>query len=93
MQTIYKLNADELNTEFLESVKALFPHKIIEVEIHDVDDERRMLPVKNIQSRKFVPFPSGLKITRDDMNERRPNYMTMAVEEIIIPPREERYER
>ena len=93
MQTVYKLNADELNTEFLESVKALFPHKIIEVAIHDVEDESRTLPVNNIQSRKFVPFPSGLKITRDAMNERGPNYMTMAVEEIIIPPREERYER
>lgn len=93
MQTIYKLNADELNTEFLESVKALFPHKIIEVAIHDVEDESQTLPIKNIQRRKFVPFPSGLKMTRDDMNERRPNYMTMTVEEIIIPAREERYER
>ena len=93
MQTVYKLNADELNTEFIESVKALFPHKIIEVAIHDVEDESRTLPVKNIQSRKFVPFPRGLKMSRDDMNERRPNYMTMAVEEIVIPPREERYER
>ena len=93
MQTVYKLNADDLNTEFLESIKSLFPHKIIEVAIHDVEDESRTLPVKNIQGRKFVPFPSGLKISRDDMNERRPNYMTMAVEEIIIPTREERYER
>jgi len=39
MQTVYKLNADDLNTEFLESIKSLFPHKIIEVAIHDVEDE------------------------------------------------------
>jgi hypothetical protein len=93
MQTVYKLNTDELNTEFLESIKALFPHKLIEVAIHDVEDESRTLPTENIQPRKFVPFPSGLKISRDGMNERRPSYMTMAVEEIIIPPREARYER
>ncbi|PZN85334.1 MAG: hypothetical protein DM484_01610 [Candidatus Methylumidiphilus alinenensis] len=93
MQTVYKLNADELNTEFLESVKALFPHKTIEVAIHAVEDESLSLPSNFIQQRKFFPFPSGLKVTRDDINERRPVYMTIAVDEIIIPPRDERYER
>ena len=38
MQTVYKLNADELNNEFLESIKTLFPHKTIEVVIHEIDD-------------------------------------------------------
>lgn len=39
MQTYFKLNADELNNDFLESIKTLFPHKTIEVAIHEVDDK------------------------------------------------------
>jgi len=58
MQTVYKLNADELNNEFLESIKALFPHKTIEVAIHEVDDENQSPPTAGLQRAKFSPFPA-----------------------------------
>ena len=91
MQTLYKLNSDELNTDFLDSIKSLFPHKTIEVAIHDVDDENP--PKADVRRAKFSPFPGGLKLTRNEMHDRRPDYITMAVDEIIMPPRGERYER
>lgn len=37
MYTIYQLNTDELSIEFLESVKALFPHKTIEIAVAEVE--------------------------------------------------------
>lgn len=92
MQTLYKLNADELNMAFLDSVKALFPHKTIEVAIHEVNDEAQ-LPATDLQKAKFAQFPSRLTLTRDDMNARRPEYQTMTVENIVMPSRDERYER
>jgi hypothetical protein len=93
MQTFYKLNADKMNNEFLESVKALFPHKTIEVAIHEVDDEKQILPTTGLQRVKFSPFPARLKLTRDKLHDRRPDYLTMAVDEIAMPSGEERYER
>jgi hypothetical protein len=42
---------------------------------------------------KFSPFPAKLTLTRDEINARRPEYLTMAVDAIDIPPRNERYER
>ena len=93
MQTFYKLNADELNNEFLESIKALFSHKTIEVAIHEVDDENQILPKAGLQRAKFSPFPVRLKLTRDELHDRRPDYLTMSVDEIVMPSRDERYER
>jgi hypothetical protein len=91
MQTLYKLNADELNNEFLESIKALFPHKTIEVAIHEIDDEN---PSEvDVQRDKFSSFPTGLKLTGDELHHGRAEYLTMAVDEIDMPPREARYER
>ena len=92
MQTVYKLNADELNTELLDSIKALFPHKTIEVVIHEVDDEYQRPAVIDLHRAKFAQFPARLKITRDEMNDRRPEYQTMTVDEIVMPSRDERYD-
>lgn len=91
MQTLYKLNSDELNTDFLESIKVLFPHKTIEIAIHEIADE----PPSIMDSRpgKFSRFPEGFKSTRDEINDRRPEYLTMPIDEIVMPSREERYER
>jgi hypothetical protein len=93
MQTVYKLNADELNNEFLESIKALFPHKTIEVAIHELDDENQSPPTAGLQRAKFSPFPARLKLTRDELHDRRPDYLTLPVDEIVMPFRDERYER
>ena len=47
MHTIYKMNADDLNADFIESLKTLFKHKQIEIRVHETDDteleERRQL--------------------------------------------------
>lgn len=93
MQTVYKLNTDELNTEFLESIKTLFPHKTIEVFVHEADDESLPAKAVRLQPAKFSRFPDRLKMTRYEMAERRPEYQTLAVDEIVMPSRDERYER
>jgi hypothetical protein len=48
MYTIYRMNADELNADLIESLKALFKHRHIEIRVHETDDtaeweERRSL--------------------------------------------------
>lgn len=42
---------------------------------------------------KFSPLPSKLKYSRDELNERRPDYLTMTVNDIEMPARDERYDR
>ena len=88
MQTYFKLNADELNNDFLESIKTLFPHKTIEVAIHEVDDKSPSITV--VQSGHFARFPNGLKISRDELHDSKPDYLSMAVDEIVMPSRDER---
>ena len=36
MYTLYKINSDELNENFIASVKAQFPHQTIEIAISEV---------------------------------------------------------
>lgn len=38
MQTIYQINADELDENFLDSVKAQFKHKEIEIVVFERDE-------------------------------------------------------
>ncbi len=37
MYTLYKLNADELDDRFLESLKAQFQHKLIEISVCEAE--------------------------------------------------------
>jgi len=37
MYTLYKLNADELDDRFLESLKAQFQHKVIEISVCEAE--------------------------------------------------------
>ncbi|MFZ1642697.1 MAG: hypothetical protein WAV07_14940 [Candidatus Contendobacter sp.] len=37
MYTLYRLNADELSVEFLESLKTLFRHKTIEIAVCEAE--------------------------------------------------------
>ena len=41
--TIYRLNADELDASFLESLKAAFPHKEIEIAVTETDETAYLL--------------------------------------------------
>lgn len=43
MQTIYQTNADELDQNLLDSIKALFKHKDIEIVISDPDETAYLL--------------------------------------------------
>ena len=43
MFTIYRLNADELDAGFLESLKAAFPHKEIEIAVAEADETEYLL--------------------------------------------------
>lgn len=43
MQTIYQVNADELDQNLLESIKALFKHKEIEIVVFERDETEYLL--------------------------------------------------
>lgn len=43
MQTVFRLNADELDEQFLASVCATFPHKEIEIAVVEVDETAHLL--------------------------------------------------
>jgi len=43
MQTIYRLNASELDSQFLESLKTLFANKEIEIIINELDETTYLL--------------------------------------------------
>ena len=43
MQTIYQINADELDQNLLDSIKALFKHKDIEIVISERDETAYLL--------------------------------------------------
>jgi antitoxin YefM len=38
MYSIYRLNANDLDTEFVESLKTLFKDKEIEIAVYDIDE-------------------------------------------------------
>jgi antitoxin YefM len=71
MQTVFRLNADELNEQFLESVRATFPHKEIEIAVAEVDEtahllrsdanrERLIRALADVEAgRNLVTLPSG----------------------------------
>jgi hypothetical protein len=44
-------------------------------------------------AQKFAQFPAKLKLSRDEINDRKPEYQTMTVPDIELPTRDERYER
>lgn len=43
MQTVYRLNADELDTQFLEALKTLFKDKEIEIIVTEIDETTYLL--------------------------------------------------
>ncbi len=43
MQTIYQINADELDENFLDSVKAQFKHKEIEIVVFERDETEYLM--------------------------------------------------
>ena len=43
MYTIYRLNADELDSKFLDSLKSMFGHKQIEIAVSEADETDYLL--------------------------------------------------
>ena len=43
MTTAFQLNADELDANFVERVKAAFPHKLIEITVTEADETASLL--------------------------------------------------
>ncbi len=65
MQSVYRLNAEELDYQFLESIKSLFKNKEIEIIVSEVDETAYLMStsanrkhllnaIKNIEARKNV---------------------------------------
>ena len=69
MQTIYQINADELDQSILDSIKALFKHKEIEIVITERDEtayllrspanrEQLLSAVKDIEENRNLVIPN-----------------------------------
>ena len=59
----------------------------------DEDFSRSTDNDKTRLAEKFSVLPEKFKLSRDEMNDRKPDYLTMTVNDIEIPPRDERYDR
>ena len=68
MQTIYQINADELDQNLLDSIKALFKHKEIEIVISERDEtayllrsptnrERLLRAVRDVENNQNIVIP------------------------------------
>ena len=51
MQTVYQLNADDLNEDFLEGLKTTFKHKEIEIVVYERDETAYLLATPANRSR------------------------------------------
>ena len=43
METIYRLNADELDNKFIDSLKSVFKNKDIEITVSEIDETEYLL--------------------------------------------------
>ncbi len=51
MQTTYRLNANELNDQFLEALKSLFKDKEIEIVVNEVDETTYLIQTETNRKR------------------------------------------
>ncbi len=63
METTYRLEANELNNDFLNSVKALFHDKVIEIAISDAEPQQE----EQFLTRKAGALAGRIKMS-DDFN-------------------------
>lgn len=68
MQTIYQINADDLDQKLLESIKALFKNKEIEIVVSELDEteyllrspanrERLLRAVRDVEANRNIVVP------------------------------------
>ncbi len=69
MYTLYRLNADELSVEFLESLKTLFRHKTIEIAVCEAEtaeqDETAYLPAEPAHRARVLEAIENVRQQRD----------------------------
>ena len=56
METIYQLNADDLDEDFLEGLKASFKHKEIEIVVYERDETAYLLRSPGNRDRLLKPI-------------------------------------
>jgi antitoxin YefM len=75
MQTIYQINANELDQNLLDSIKALFKHKEIEIVISERDETAYLLRSPANREKLYAPLKMSKTIkissclTRSNFNE------------------------
>lgn len=94
MHTCYTLNTDELNQGFLAAIQALYPHKTVEIVIHEADFIREDQQVSALpHDVNLTPFPDRSTVSGVGPVHQTPDYLTLEVDDILIPARDARYER
>ncbi len=72
METIYQVNADDLNEDFLEGLKTSFKHKEIEIVVYERDETAYLLrsPANRepFIKRRSSSTPSGRRATRKHLS-------------------------
>ena len=90
METIYQLNADDLNEDFLEGLKASFKHKEIEIVVYERDEtayllrspanrDRLVKALADIEQNRNVVVPDQEQFQRESLpfiNQRSNNTMS-----------------
>lgn len=70
MYTLYKINTDELNENFISAIKAQFPHQLIEIAISEIEQQqedettyllkepenknRLLAAIKNVEQKQLI---------------------------------------
>lgn len=77
MQTIYQINADDLNEDFLEGLKTTFRHKDIEIVVYERDETGYLLQSPRTAPDCSKPSPTLSRVatssyrTKNSFNENR----------------------
>jgi len=73
METIFKINTDSITPEFIEGIKKLFPHKVVEINIQPADTTDYILTnpeyAKVLQARiaEYETKKKTIKLKADDL--------------------------
>ena len=94
MHTSYKLNTDELSNGFLAAIQALYPHKVVEITINEANEAGEANALSAFfQGESPANIPDRSEVSRDERPDQMPDYLTLEVDDILMPTREARYER
>jgi antitoxin YefM len=75
MHTTYELNTDDLSIEFIDSLKALFPHKTIEISVCESEPDETEYLLSNPANRKRL-------LEAIENVSKRENLVTVSIDEL-----------